>query len=119
MAHPSHSQGLQRGQEGVGAAGGPRHHGLPEGWGFTQGLRNPPYLIQGVRPCGLQVVLRHALEDQTREREDLYWKRAPPGKRIPSRAKRPPLSNTPPMDEKLRQVVMERQVGLLECRQRI
>ena len=42
------------------------------------------------------------LEDQTRERVELYRKRAPPGDRIPSRAERPPLSDTPPTDEELR-----------------
>ena len=44
-----------------------------------------------------------ALEDQTREREDLYRRRAPPGDRIPSRAVRPPSDDTPPTDEELRQ----------------
>ena len=42
------------------------------------------------------------LEDQTRERVDLYGKRDTPGDRIPSRAERPPLSDTPPTDEELR-----------------
>ena len=42
------------------------------------------------------------LEEQTRERVALYRKRAPPGERIPSRAERPPLSDTPPTDEELR-----------------
>ena len=43
------------------------------------------------------------LEDQTRERVELYRKRAPPGDRIPSRAERPLLSDTQPTDEELRQ----------------
>ena len=33
---------------------------------------------------------------------DIYRKRAPPGDRIPTRAERPPLSDTPPTDEELR-----------------
>jgi len=41
------------------------------------------------------------LADQTREREELYRKRAPPGERIPSRAERPPRKDTPPTDEEL------------------
>ena len=41
------------------------------------------------------------LEDQTRERVDLYRKRTPPGDRIPSRAKLIPLSDTPLTDEEL------------------
>ena len=40
-----------------------------------------------------------ALEDQTRARVELYRKRVPSGDRIPSRAKRPPLSDTPPTDK--------------------
>ena len=43
----------------------------------------------------------NTLEDQTRERVELYRKRPPPGDRISSRAKRPPLLDTPPTDEEL------------------
>ena len=42
------------------------------------------------------------LDDQTRKREALYRRRAPPGERIPYRAERPPLSDTSPTDEELR-----------------
>ena len=48
------------------------------------------------RPC------YDTLEDQTRERVKLYARRAPPGDRIPSRAERTPLTDTPPTDEELR-----------------
>ena len=53
------------------------------------------------RPC------YDMLEDQTREREDLYWKRPPPGKRISSCAERPPCPDTRPTDEELRQAAKE------------
>ena len=57
-AHPSHSQGLQR---ETGRSGHFRRatSSLLEGRGFTQGLRHPPCLAQGVGPCGLQAMMRH------------------------------------------------------------
>ena len=43
------------------------------------------------------------LEKQTVEREKLYAKRAPPGKRIPKNIERPLTPDHPPEDEELRQ----------------
>ena len=54
------------------------------------------------------------LEDQTRKRVELYRKCAPPGDRIPSRAERPPLLDTPPTDEELQQAAKRSNNGRLD-----
>ena len=67
-----------------------------EAWGISRAWHKECDPAES-KPC------YDSLEAQTREREELYKRRAPPGDRIPSRAARPPSDDTPPTDKELRQ----------------
>ena len=71
-------------------AGKPR-----EAWGVARAWHTE------VNPAASPPCYRE-LEKQTAEREELYRKRVPPGKRIPSSAERPPTPDHPPEDQELR-----------------